>query len=203
MIQFDQLQFSYDKRSNFCLGPLSYVSKKHILLTGSNGSGKTTLLKCIAGLLGVHNQTIKKSFTSPLFISAKNALPWQYITGFEHIFLFNKIHHPRAFNKKSFKLLKENLENKYPFLNKPCFTFSMGQISLTKTLAGLHSMSDLILLDEVDAHLDANNRQQIYDLIVNQTKKQKKLLIFSSHYLTTPLDQFERMHLEQGQLQSV
>lgn len=155
-----------------------------LYLQGANGSGKTSLLRIIAGL----QIPLRGEILLGKNMVSANLLKKPYCTYIGHnlglkldlTILENLKFWCDAYN--SLETLDASLHyfNLYSILNKKCYELSLGnqkKVALAKLLC---CQSQLWLLDEIEAGLDAENKALLNNLIISKANN-AGIIIISTH----------------------
>lgn len=169
---------------------------KITVLLGKNGSGKTTLLKCIGGirkinggeikLFGVPISEIKGSDRAKIVSFMPQYLPQLHISAAELVALGRSPYH--GFINKLTENVKKIIDyavtvtDTSKHLDDAVCTLSGGERQLAFLAMALSQDSDIIMLDEPTASLDAEYRHKVYRLI-GQLKQKGKTVVVTMHDL--------------------
>ncbi|WP_234110882.1 ABC transporter ATP-binding protein [Chryseobacterium sp. R2A-55] len=166
------------------------------LLIGNNGVGKTTLIKTIlhqnpvlGGAIYINQKNIKTLSNKEIaeqiaVVFSKAQIPANY-TLTDLISLGKYIHYPYYFELNEADKIEvhgiiESL-NLAQYRDFPLQKLSDGNLQKAMIGRALAQNSPMIILDEPTTHLDEENKIAILKLLRNLAKKQKKLILFSSH----------------------
>ncbi|CAF0915340.1 unnamed protein product [Didymodactylos carnosus] len=153
-----------------------------VYLQGSNGCGKTSLLRMIAGIQNptkgkilyrsLECEEIKKPYCN--YIGHNIGLKSE-ITILEYLKFWSKIY-------DSIELLEPAIYyfKLHHLLHEKCYKLSAGnqkKIALAKLMA---CQTDLWLLDEIEANLDQENKELLYNLITSKANN-GGIIILTSH----------------------
>jgi iron complex transport system ATP-binding protein len=175
---------------------------KLIALIGKNGIGKSTLLKTLSkvqpklkGAIFIEGVNIEnystKNLSQKISIVLTEKTPPSNLTVFELVALgrqtytnwigklseIDKVKIENAINKCNINHLK----------SKKIDELSDGQYQKMMIARALAQDTAIILLDEPTAHLDINNKIEIFKLLKNLVAKENKLIIISTHELQLAL----------------
>jgi iron complex transport system ATP-binding protein len=173
-----------------------------IALVGANGTGKSTLLKGILSIIQPLKGTILISDENILKISIKEKAKKISYVSTEVINISNfkvrdlvalgRFPHTNwlgKLNEQDVEYIKKSLQMvgmstfEESFVNE----ISDGErqkIMIARTLA---QNTDIIILDEPTAFLDLQNKYQLVNTLYHLVKKEKKLIIFSTHDINIAL----------------
>ncbi|MCK4785525.1 MAG: ABC transporter ATP-binding protein [Desulfobacteraceae bacterium] len=175
------------------LSDIDFKVKKgeKVAIIGTNGSGKTTLLEIIGGIT---SPTTGKVYTKGKVVSLieLGAGFHPELTGEENIQLNGLL------VGMSNGQIKSNLKKIISFadigsfIEEPMFTYSSGMKLRLGFSIIAHTNPDILLLDETLAVGDQDFKQKSFNKI-NQFIKNKKTVIFVSHYLNFVEKNFDRV----------
>lgn len=191
-VTIDNLRFSYGDEPVLDIHQLQFQSGKVYGIVGPNGSGKSTFFNCFAGQLK-HNATLTFSPLPRYSIGYFETENYFYprITALEYLHFFIQ------------KNQSENIETIAKLLELPLNElvddFSSGMKKKLALLGFLLLNKQVLLLDEPFNALDVDAVNIVGELLINE-KKADKIILVSSHIpasLTTICD--EILLLENGQ----
>ncbi|MFV0247028.1 MAG: ATP-binding cassette domain-containing protein [Mycoplasmatales bacterium] len=174
MVKISNITKSYEKNIIFDNVSFQFNSKINYIV-GDNGTGKTTLLNMIAGVDKDYEGNIDTSnINNIVYLSQDNQLI-EELSFSKNI----EIICPNYSNEK-LKFLLENfsMQKKYKSKTK-VEKFSGGEKKKVHIIIGLLKEFDLLILDEVDNHLDIDSLNFLVKYIINLDK----YVIISSHTL--------------------
>lgn len=194
MIELDQLEFAYKKKSKI---PFKQIKEPVLTganwklapgkicgLLGSNGAGKTTLIKMMSGLLfpdagtllvhGQHPQNRTESFLADTYYLAEefflpNISPRTYSKRYG-------VFYPRFDEAMYFSLLEEFQLNP----DKSLKDLSHGQKKKAMLSFGLSTNARLLLLDEPSNGLDIPSKRQFRNVLLKSFDEERSIVI-STH----------------------
>lgn len=168
-------------------------------IIGKNGSGKSTLLKILAGIYEPDSGSItRRGKISPFLELGVGFNP--ELTGRENVFLSGAI---LGLRKKQINQIYDHIVSfagVERFMDQPLKNFSSGMtVRLAFSLA-IHSVADVLLLDEVLAVGDQEFQTKCFDVFKN-FKRDGKTIILVSHSLDVMKDFCDRViWIEQGKV---
>lgn len=199
-LEISNLCFSYGNETEspvFQNSNISVEDSRIIGLVGINGCGKSTLLKLIKGDLVAQEGNISvcelpvTKLPNVSFITQQaidNIFP--KLTVFENYILFhnrNKSSFLLFDNKNNRQLCKEaikaagmGLENR---LDEQVRFLSGGQQQALGIMLACDVTSPILLMDEPTASLDVFVAEKVLKIAIDEIRKKKGLLIFTSHNL--------------------
>lgn len=197
MLKIDNLNKSYGKVKILTDINLTLEENKIYGLLGRNGVGKTTLLsiisnhiKCSSGELRFGNENIyenTKAVENICMVREKGIPTDDY--KIKKIFEIAKILYKDWDEEYKNYLVKEfnlNLKKKY---NK----LSRGNQTIVGLIIGLASRAKLTVFDEPSLGLDAAFRYKFYNLLMEDTEKNPRTVIISTHLIDEVTNLFEEV----------
>lgn len=194
ILEIKNLSVCYDNVCALKNVNLNVKRNDFLAILGPNGGGKSTLLKSILGLIKPSEGSIKVLNDS----SEKSACPIGYVPQFSKfdkrfpINVFDVVLSGTLTAKKTF-LHRYSLDDKKNCMNvletleisnlknRQIGELSGGQLQRVLIARALATNSNILLLDEPTASLDANSKTQIYSLLTKLNKD--KTIIMVSHDL--------------------
>lgn len=175
---------------------------KFISLIGENGIGKSTLLRTLSkvqpkldGELFLDEINIDKlsflSLAKKISIVLTEKVPSSNITVYELIALGRQPYSNWIGTLSEFDQLK--IENALTLCkirdlkNRKIDELSDGQYQKVMIARALSQDTNIILLDEPTAHLDINNKIEIFQLLKELVHQEEKLIIISTHEMQLAL----------------
>jgi NitT/TauT family transport system ATP-binding protein len=160
-----------------------------VSIVGPSGCGKTTLLMCIAGLMvpsGGHVLLNEKVVTRPpkeialIFQNYTNSLfPWRTVIGNVLFALENKdipkTKKTEIAEKSLMSMGLGDFSGHYPW------ELSGGMQQRVAIARGLAYGSEIILMDEPFASVDAQTRADLEDLLLTVWERHSKTILFVTH----------------------
>ncbi len=175
---------SYDKglKKHYVFSNVTHhlTSDKIHFLVGANGTGKSTLIKCILNLTN-YDGKIELSSRKISYAPEKLLMP-DYLTVNQFLtsLLIAKHQKKTDINNKINKYL--NLFAISEYQNTNLIKLSKGTKQKVNLLQALLDNSDVYIFDEPLSGLDLKSKEVFKKEIYN-LKKQKKLVIISTHHL--------------------
>ena len=188
MITIKDLCFSYTNKQPYLLDNinLNIPSGSYISVIGENGSSKTTLIKLILGLLKPTSGSINITASSIGYVPQK-------LESFNSQFpiTVNEVldcHKKTLGNHKNIDIPSAlRSVNLYDYRNKLLGSLSGGQQQRALIARALMGNPDVIILDEPSTGVDESNQNEIYNIISQINKINKKTIISIEHNVHTAL----------------
>ena len=182
MITINNLCFSYTNKAPYILNNinLNIPSGVYVSVVGENGSCKTTLIKLILGLLNPTSGSINIKANSIGYVPQKlDSFNAQFpITVTEVLDCHKKT---LGKNKKIDIPSALKSVNLYDYKNKLLGNLSGGQQQRVLIARALMGNPDIIILDEPSTGVDEANQKEIYSIISQINKVDKKTIISIEH----------------------
>lgn len=185
-IAFSGLEFRYEEKGAFCLGPIDFELKKGelIFLIGGNGSGKSTFLKTLTGLYAHSGGTIRvdeKLLLQEQYQSYRN----MFSVLFTDFHLFDKVYGLEHIDEhRVHELLKYlKIDHKTQFRNGMFTTqnLSTGQRKRLALVITFMEDKDIYIFDEVAADQDPEFRKFFYEVLLKDLVSKGKTVIAATH----------------------
>ncbi len=181
MLSFEQVTFIIEQKSIFTNISVTFLPSSIVYLQGANGCGKTSLLRMVSNLQdptsgsvvyrSLNCKYLKKPYCT--YIGHNLGLKSQ-ITVLEHLKFWSTIYDSLETLESSIYYFKL-----YNILHEKCYRLSAGnqkKVALAKLIA---CQSNLWLLDEVEANLDQENKELLYNLIISKANNGGVILLTS------------------------
>lgn len=210
-IQISNLEFSYASGSGFhmFIPELEISASECVAVVGPSGSGKTTLLNLLAGTLVPQSGAIKvagqqlngmtegarRRFRIDRVGQVFQAFELlEYLTVGENILLPRLIDPARKGDAESQErietlLTSVGLRDK---ANKRPSELSHGERQRVAVCRAMLNHPQLLLADEPTGNLDQANKQKVVDLLIEQAREHRSMLLMVTHDRSM-LDAFERV----------
>ncbi len=175
---------------------VSVMDAKFIALVGKNGVGKSTLLRSISrvqpilnGTVKIQNKNIKNlsalELSKQLSIVLSERIPPSNFTVYEIIALGRQVYTNwiGKLTKKDIQIINNAIDLcaiKH-LKHKKIEELSDGQYQKVMIARAIAQDTTIILLDEPTAHLDIENKIEIFHLLHKLVKTKKKTILISSH----------------------
>lgn len=177
-------------------------------ILGPNGSGKTTLLKSICGIWPptsgfiYWNEINLLEATRSFFSKTISYVPQNPHIAFDYT-VEEMIEMGRYPHGKSKQLKEEkekiayfiHLTHLWPLRKESIMHISSGERQRAYLARALATESAVILLDEPTANLDFYHQREVWHLLKNLAKEQKKIIIIATHDLISAKNHCDAAHL--------
>ncbi len=194
MIEITNLSKTYRSSNKRAVNDLSLVVESGEIFgfLGPNGAGKSTTIKCITGILGYEEGSIKiNGFDlkeSPIeakkqlgFVADEHFL-YEGLTGRQYInFILDVFNIPGGLREERINKYAE-IFNMKEHLDKPTSAYSHGMKQKISLIATLSHEPEILILDEPMTGLDPQSSYNLKQLM-NELAKAGKTVLFSSHVL--------------------
>ncbi|MCC8371511.1 MAG: heme ABC exporter ATP-binding protein CcmA [Rickettsia endosymbiont of Pseudomimeciton antennatum] len=182
MLSFEHVTLIIDQKSIFTNISVTFLPSSIVYFQGANGCGKTSLLRMVSNLQdptsgnviyrSLNCKYLKKPYCT--YIGHNLGLKSQ-ITVLEHLKFWSTIYDSLETLESSIYYFR--LHN---ILYEKCYRLSAGnqkKVALAKLIA---CQSNLWLLDEVEANLDQENKELLYNLIISKANN-GGIILLTSH----------------------
>ena len=187
---------------------MSLAIEKGLLVgvIGPNGAGKSTFIKAILGF--VHRDTgevliegidAEKAKGRVAYVPQRGAVDWDFPITVQEVAMmgrYNKIPWYRSPNAEDARIVNEALEmvRMTDFADRQIGQLSGGQQQRVFMARALAQGSEILLLDEPFAGVDAATERAILD-VLERAKNAGKTLVVVHHDLATAAEYFDRLAL--------
>lgn len=190
MIEIENLFLKYNKQEKDVLKGISFKVKAECItgLIGHNGAGKTTIIKMICGLLSPstydkfeilgQNVQNKKIFSNIGLILGVEQL-YEDLTAYENIQYYLKLNGVKKNREQIAVMLKKVglLEDSSKLVRE----YSTGMKQKLNIAKVLLCDKNVIILDEPTAGMDPVSKNEVNQLLISISKKNKITILISSH----------------------
>lgn len=215
-IEFDNVKFSYDKKSDVLKG-VSFTARAKAMtaIVGSSGAGKTTVLKLISRFWDVNSGEIKIGGENINELT-EEALIKQLSIVSQDVKLFNQsvynniaLGDPNAKKEDIIRVAKKaqaydfimKLENGFDTLvGEGGKNLSGGERQRISIARAILKNSPVVLLDEATSAIDPEN-EELIQLALNELIK-KKTIIVIAHKLSTIVNANNIIVMKDGKIES-
>lgn len=173
---------------------------------GPNGSGKSTLIKSILGFIKpdigsirINGRDVNDSRGQVAYVPQRGAVDWDFPITVKEVTMmgrYQSIPWYRTPGKKDLAITMEALEmvRMEDFANRQIGQLSGGQQQRVFLARALAQGSDILLLDEPFAGVDAATERAILD-VLGRAKEAGKTLVVVHHDLVTAAEYFDSLIL--------
>jgi len=216
IIKCEKLGFTYDNKK-WVLRDINATFQTGMLygIYGKSGAGKTTLLSLLAGLetagegkilykdkdLAIMDRDEYRSNEVGIIFQSYNLLP--HLTALENIVLSMDISNLKVKDKdkKAMSLLRKvGLDEAKA--NRRVLQLSGGEQQRVAIARALSYDCDMILADEPTGNLDAENEEEIIELLTKLAHEDDKCIIVISHSPSVRKKMEKIYYLENGKLKT-
>lgn len=183
-------------------------------LVGANGSGKTTLLRAVCGLIPARGDCLLCGKYAPGTARERAALVSYLgqqstvhleLTGLDVVMMgfYPALPWLRTPNEKQAEQAREVMRETgaLSWADRPFQSLSCGQRQQVLWARTLLRPTPLLMLDEPDSALDLQNRQRLFELLVNKVHGQGRAALLCSHDVNLSLRFADRLlFLQEGRV---
>jgi len=175
-------------------------------IIGPNGAGKSTMIRAIMGLtpassgwVQIFGETFEKSRHRVGYVPQREQVDWDFPVNVMDVVLMGRYGRRgwlRRVTKEDKKIAEESLDKvgMLPFRNRQIANLSGGQQQRVFLARALAQQSDLYLMDEPFAGVDATTERAIVTLL-QDLQSQGKTILVVHHDLTTAKEYFDHLLL--------
>ena len=205
-LELHDLSVSYQKKPVLYGVDLEVPEGSLVGLIGPNGAGKSTLIKAVMGLLPLNGGWVKV-FGEPFakakqrvgYVPQRESVDWDFPVNVMDVVLmgrYGKLGLFRRPGKEDREKAREALDkvSMLPFANRQISNLSGGQQQRVFLARALAQESDLYLMDEPFAGVDAATERAIIALL-QELKARGRTIMVVHHDLTTAREYFDRLVL--------
>jgi manganese/zinc/iron transport system ATP- binding protein len=179
---------------------------KLVGIVGPNGAGKSTLIKAVMGLLPISSgwvkvfgEPAKKNLKRIGYVPQRESVDWDFPVSVMDVVLMGRYGHLGLFRrpgKADLEIARESLDKvkMLPYANRQIANLSGGQQQRVFLARALAQQSDLYLMDEPFAGVDAATEAAIITLL-HELRSQGKTLLVVHHDLPTARNYFDMLLL--------
>lgn len=205
-IEVRHLTVSYGARPALLDVSVSIEKDQLVGVIGPNGSGKSTLIKAILGFekpdvgeILISGEDVQKSRGKVAYVPQRGAVDWDFPITVREVALMGRYQHipwyrsPRPADREAaFEALA--MVRMTEFADRQIGQLSGGQQQRVFLARALAQGSDILLLDEPFAGVDAATERAILD-VLERAKAAGKTLVVVHHDLTTAAEYFDNLIL--------
>ena len=205
-LELHDLSVSYHKKPVLYGVDLAIPEGSLVGLIGPNGAGKSTLIKAVMGLLPLNGGWVKV-FGEPFakakqrvgYVPQRESVDWDFPVNVMDVVLmgrYGRLGLLRRPGKEDRDKAREALDKvaMLPFANRQISNLSGGQQQRVFLARAIAQESDLYLMDEPFAGVDAATEAAIIALL-QELKSRGKTIVVVHHDLTTARGYFDRLVL--------
>ncbi|MFP6854583.1 MAG: metal ABC transporter ATP-binding protein [Opitutales bacterium] len=205
-LEIHDLTVSYERKPVLYGIDLTLQSGSLVGVVGPNGAGKTTLIKTIMGLVPancgwvkIFGQPYSKSVTRVGYVPQRESVDWDFPVTVMDLVLMGRYGHAgllRRISKRDREIACECLEkvNMATFADRQIGNLSGGQQQRIFLARALAQESDLYLMDEPFAGVDAATESAIVKLL-RELRERGKTVVVVHHDLSTSREYFDQLIL--------
>ena len=206
IIEVRHLTVSYGTRPALLDVSLSIEPDQLVGVIGPNGSGKSTLIKVILGFIRpdvgevfIAGQDVQKAKGRVAYVPQRGAVDWDFPITVREVALmgrYQQIPWHRSPSKEDRDAALEALDmvRMTEFADRQIGQLSGGQQQRVFLARALAQGSDILLLDEPFAGVDAATERAILE-VLERAKAAGKTLVVVHHDLTTAAEYFDKLIL--------
>lgn len=203
-LEIHDLTVAYDKKPVLYGIDLKIPTGKLIGVIGPNGAGKTTLIKAImgivkssAGWVKIFDKNVKKNLKRLGYVPQRESVDWDFPVNVNDVVMmgcYGRLGLFKRPGKKERETVKSCLEKveMTPYANRQISNLSGGQQQRVFLARALAQESDLYLMDEPFAGVDAATEKAIVKLLTELKNKGKTILVVH-HDLATAKEYFDQL----------
>ena len=205
-LEIHDLTVSYDRKPVLYGIDVTGEAGALVGVVGPNGAGKSTLIKTIMGIVPsnggwvkVFGQPFDKAVTRVGYVPQRESVDWDFPVSVMDVVLMGRYGHAgllRRVGKRDREIARDCLEkvNMAPFASRQIGNLSGGQQQRVFLARALAQESDLYLMDEPFAGVDAATETAIVELL-RELKERGKTLLIVHHDLATAREYFDKLLL--------
>jgi len=205
-LETHDLSVAYHKKPVLYGVDLEIPKGQLVGIVGPNGAGKSTLIKAVMGLLPlrsgwveVFGQPFNKSKTRVGYVPQRESVDWDFPVNVMDVVMMGRygklglFRRPKAEDKEVARQCLDKVKM-LPFANRQISNLSGGQQQRVFLARALAQESDLYLMDEPFAGVDAATETAIIELL-KELKNRGKTILVVHHDLTTAREYFDSLVL--------
>jgi len=205
-LETHDLSVAYHKKPVLYGVDLAIPKGQLVGIVGPNGAGKSTLIKAVMGLLPmrsgwveVFGQPFGKSKTRVGYVPQRESVDWDFPVNVMDVVMmgrYGKLGLFRRPKKEDREVARQCLDKvkMLPFASRQISNLSGGQQQRVFLARALAQESDLYLMDEPFAGVDAATETAIIELL-KELKDRGKTILVVHHDLTTAREYFDSLVL--------
>lgn len=205
-LEVHDLTVSYDRKPVLYGIDVTVEPGSLVGVVGPNGAGKSTLVKTVMGVVPpnggwvkIFGQPFKKAVTRVGYVPQRESVDWDFPVSVMDVVLMGRYGHAgllRRVGKRDREIARECLEkvNMLPFADRQIGNLSGGQQQRVFLARALAQESDLYLMDEPFAGVDAATETVIVELL-RELRERGKTILVVHHDLATAREYFDKLLL--------
>ena len=205
-LEVHDLTVAYHKKPVLYGIDLEIPAGRLVGIVGPNGAGKSTLIKAIMGVvpassgwIKIFGQPFKKSLTRVGYVPQRESVDWDFPVNVMDVVLMGRYGHLGLIRRPSradHEIARECLDKVHmlPYANRQIANLSGGQQQRVFLARALAQESDLYLMDEPFAGVDASTESAIVTLL-QELKARGKTILVVHHDLPTARSYFDMLLL--------
>lgn len=205
-LEVHDLTLAYQKKPVLWGIDLEVPAGKLVGVVGPNGAGKSTLIKAVMGLLPlssgwvkVFGKPAKQNLRRVGYVPQKESVDWDFPVSVMDVVLMGRYGHLgllKRLRSEDYDIARDCLEKvkMLPYANRQIANLSGGQQQRVFLARALAQQSDLYLMDEPFAGVDAATEAAIITLL-HELRSAGKTLLVVHHDLPTARNYFDMLIL--------
>ncbi|RYD68792.1 MAG: metal ABC transporter ATP-binding protein [Verrucomicrobiaceae bacterium] len=205
-LEVHDLTVAYHKRPVLYGIDLQVPAGKLIGIIGPNGAGKSTLIKAVMGVvqpasgwIRIFGQPFKHALTRVGYVPQRESVDWDFPVNVMDVVLMGRYGHLRLMQRptrRDKEIARECLEKVHmlPYADRQIANLSGGQQQRVFLARALAQESDIYLMDEPFAGVDAATESSIITLL-QELKSRGKTIMVVHHDLPTARTYFDHLLL--------
>ena len=205
-IELHDLTVSYAKKPVLYGVDVQVPQGALVGIIGPNGAGKSTMIRAIMGLtplsggwVRIFGESFEKNRQRVGYVPQREQVDWDFPVNVMDVVLmgrYGRCGWLRRVTKEDQKIAEESLDKvgMLPFRNRQIANLSGGQQQRVFLARALAQQSDLYLMDEPFAGVDATTERAIINLLQGLQSQGKTILVVH-HDLTTAKEYFDHLLL--------
>ena len=206
VIEVEHLTVSYQAKPALLDVNVKIQSDQLVGIIGPNGAGKSTFIKSVLGFVKpdigkvvINGKDVQKTKGEVAYVPQRGAVDWDFpITVHEVVLMgrYQQIPWYRSPDREDREAALDALEmvRMADFADRQIGELSGGQQQRVFMARALAQGSDILLLDEPFAGVDAATERAILD-VLERAKKSGKTLVVVHHDLSTAAEYFDKLLL--------
>ncbi len=206
VIEVDHLTVSYHARPALLDVSINIESDQLVGVIGPNGAGKSTFIKAIlgfvkpdVGVVKINGKSAQKAKGEVAYVPQRGAVDWDFPITVEEVALMGRYQQIPWYTSPASRDREAALEalemvRMEDFAKRQIGELSGGQQQRVFLARALAQGSDILLLDEPFAGVDAATERAILE-VLERAKQAGKTLVVVHHDLSTAAEYFDKLIL--------